>query len=194
MSRQDIVPTQGFCLLVSPGLFFPSSCPSWCQDTSKEPSPVPWLCLCLSSLGLDETPSPPGLFDLPSPSGQYRLLEQSYLFKNAPCQYLCSLQLAECSRAAWGVMEGQGERSSSKGLCWGRREQPLRSSADFPVLWGSGFLPVLVTLPPPSLKFFLSLLIPTVEGSGFPLGKGEDNHTLAMRPSVPFGSRTCFCY
>lgn len=35
MSRQDIIPTPGFCLLVSPGLFFPCSCPSWCQDTNK---------------------------------------------------------------------------------------------------------------------------------------------------------------
>lgn len=60
--RQDIIPTQGFCLLVSPGLFFPFSCPSWCQDTSKGPPPAPWLRPCLSSLGLDETPPSPRPF------------------------------------------------------------------------------------------------------------------------------------
>lgn len=74
-------------------------------------------------------PCLPHLFVLPSPSGRYRLLEQSYLFKNAPCQYLCSLQLAECSRAEWGVMDGQGNSAAGEGSVLGKE------GAAFEGLW-----------------------------------------------------------
>lgn len=120
-----------------------------------------WLHLCLSNLGLDETPCPPGLFVLPSPSGQYRLLEQSYLFKNAPCQYLCSLQLAECSRAVWGVMDGQGELSSWEGLCAGEGGSSLGGALVILLRLGEAVSSLCCShFPPPFLKFFFTSLSP----------------------------------
>lgn len=84
-------PCKDFASLSLQGSFSPPCAPAGARTQTKG-CPQCLGCVCAYPIwDWMKPPVPQAFFVLPFPSGQYRLLEQSYLFKNAPCQYLCSL-------------------------------------------------------------------------------------------------------